>query len=140
MSTPARTALLGVAAFALGGLAYPLGRSTLPPALESLGHVVAPVLPPALGLWLPDALWSMSAVLLLAAPWPSTSPGRLWWAWVGAASAVGWELAQGVGMAPGAFDPLDLVASAIAAAVGLLLLCRTQSPQPSTPPFSCATS
>jgi hypothetical protein len=84
---------------------------------------VAPLLPWVPGFVLfsiPDGVWVFSATAFFARLW---SDGPLWMRvlWIGAAPAmaIGGELGQIVGLVPGTFDALDLIAYA-AAALGAL--------------------
>jgi hypothetical protein len=75
---------------------------------------------------LPDAAWAFALGATLCLLWRTDSrSGRSAWMAIGGALAVGYEAAQGLGLVPGTFDPLDLFASAAAYVAALLLLGRT---------------
>ncbi|MFT5686355.1 MAG: hypothetical protein ACI8RZ_007311 [Myxococcota bacterium] len=73
---------------------------------------------------IPDGVWVFSATAFFARLWHD---GPLWIraAWIGAAPAmaIGGELGQIVGLVPGTFDVLDILAY-IAATLGALMIAR----------------
>lgn len=69
---------------------------------------------------LPDALWSYALGAWLAGAWRSGA-AKASWLTGGAAVVIAAEGLQGVGVVPGTFDPIDLVASITGYALALVL-------------------
>lgn len=94
-------------------------------SLESLG-----MRPPSWVLYtLPDGLWVYTATACMAWIWQG-SRGAARWGWMAAGPGLGLgsELGQLVGLMPGTFDPLDLIACGVAAVLAFAL---TQTPKES---------
>ncbi|MDG1478955.1 MAG: hypothetical protein P8R54_05155 [Myxococcota bacterium] len=101
----------------------------------------APLLPWVPGFVLfsiPDGIWVFSATAFFARLWHD---GPLWARalWIGAAPimAIGGELGQIVGLVPGTFDVLDLLAYA-AATLGALAIARWSAVGSATGPVAAA--
>jgi fatty acid desaturase len=72
---------------------------------------------------LPDAAWAYAVTATpLLVWWRGPRGARLGWTAAAVALAVGWELGQRVGVTPGGFSTEDLVGSATAAALALIVL------------------
>ena len=72
---------------------------------------------------LPDGAWVFACTAFFARLWPDGP----WWlraTWIGMGSvlAVGGEVGQAVGLVPGTFDPIDVVAYLSAAGLALVLV------------------
>ncbi|CAN5924340.1 hypothetical protein BH11MYX4_BH11MYX4_38740 [soil metagenome] len=79
---------------------------------------------------LPDALWSFAVAQVILWIWSGErAPSRSIWLGLGFALAVGWELGQAIRLIPGTFDGADLVSSASAFALAVLIdTYRRRSP------------
>lgn len=137
----------------LGGVAYllfyerppgPLSRLLDAPAL---GPVLRSVRAGSVGLAnahlvlrsLPDLLWAFALGALLAGLWQGGPPRpRRVWMVLGGAMAVGYEIAQGLHVAPGTFDVRDLVAQALGYALGWIVVRPISASLSATPGASAA--
>ena len=69
---------------------------------------------------LPDGLWLLSFLLFVRVVWADASKRAMWvWSGVGMTISFGHELAQALGVVPGTFDWVDLLAYLVASAVAL---------------------
>jgi hypothetical protein len=69
----------------------------------------------------PDAAWAFATGSVVSLLWSSRSASRTGWIAAGALVAVGYEVAQLVALVPGTFDVIDLVASAMAYALAVVV-------------------
>ena len=134
----------------IGGLIYLLFRTdsllmfswaaqlSLLDLIEQGRAAAAPLLPhvPSVVLFsVPDGVWVFSATAFFARLWHD---GPLWmrvgWIGIAPAMAIGGELGQIVGLVPGTFDVLDLLAYAIATVGALWVAQRAASAAPLTAP------
>lgn len=127
--------VLGVVALALGALIYARYRSeiaaegwlrdaglgALPRALRQASRAL-PALPRRLVEILPDGLFAFAASGLLAALWWEPRRARTIAVVVGALFATAYEIAQGLGLAPGTFDVADVVAALLGSSLAWLLV------------------
>jgi hypothetical protein len=125
-----------VVPLAIGTLAYAAWRSSdvrivswmsriAPRGVRAL-HDAGPSRAPALILGsLPDAAWAWAfgatlSLVWLGRPWRAKAP----WLVAGALLALFAEIGQAIGVIPGTFDAIDLVAIALGYAAGALLAGR----------------
>lgn len=77
---------------------------------------------------LPDALWVYALTAAMVLVWRGGS-GRTRFLWIGSGLALGagGELGQWIGVVPGTFDPVDLLACGAAALAAILLLLQPRT-------------
>jgi hypothetical protein len=80
---------------------------------------------------LPDALWAYAFAAAMRLLWQTSTSrlGALCWTALGPALAVVAEIGQRYSLVPGVFDPLDLVACALALPLVLVLVRTEGAPQ-----------
>lgn len=112
-----------------------LGGGPLLGAMRGATHGLAAFVPRFVLGSFPDGAWAFAFGAAMALVWRAergTLSARVWLA-LGFVVAVGIEAGQGLGVVPGVFDPLDLLAIALGYAAPTLGSFRTTLP-------SCASS
>jgi hypothetical protein len=142
-STPARVLVHVVVPLVIGTLAYAAWRSTdvrivtwmsriAPRGVAAMHGTGASRLPAVILGSLPDAAWAWAFGAALSLVWL----GRAWrekapWLAAGAVLALLAEVGQAIGVVPGTFDAIDLVAIALGFAAGATLAGRSPAQGPS---------